>query len=544
MDRIAGSHSLMKIARFPVRFWIIALALAWAFDLLFYAKAPGISFPIWMVLILVGICLLAVWEKVRPAWPNLALMVACLAMALVTFARAELMTRFVNFAGSMTLLGLLLATLRTGNWLHFHLVDQLMALLRLLWDGFTRPPGIWRQAFTRGSEEGNETTWKMVRKPLLAVVRGLLLALPVVLVLGVLLASADPIFGDWTKSLAKLLNLSLWFEYLFRLFYILIFTYLFVGYLANGILPAREEGKPDPNKAWMKPFLGWIEAMVVLLSVDILFAIFVAIQFRYFFGGQANINVAGYTYSEYARRGFSELVVVAVLSLGLYLSLGLVTHQETIRKRRIFSGLAIGLLGLVVIILVSAFQRLTLYEQAYGFTQLRTYTHVFIVWLAALLGAIILLEILQQRGRFALALVLACLGFSLTLGFLNVDGFIARANVGRALQGKELDGHYLDGLSADAVPTLVRAFDDPALPAVAHEQLGAGLACRTFKLADEKTSAWPSFHLAEAQSRRLLVENQEQWKDYSVRVSDLNGRYVQLGNQVYRCDPAPYTRMD
>jgi hypothetical protein len=44
----------------------------------------------------------------------------------------------------------------------------------------------------------------------------------------------------------------------------------------------------------------------VLSSVVVLFSAFVIIQFQYFFGGAANISIEGYTYAEYARRGFGE----------------------------------------------------------------------------------------------------------------------------------------------------------------------------------------------------------------------------------------------
>ncbi len=42
------------------------------------------------------------------------------------------------------------------------------------------------------------------------------------------------------------------------------------------------------------------------------------LQFTYLFGGTDNINVEGFTYSEYAVRGFFELVAVAVISLILF----------------------------------------------------------------------------------------------------------------------------------------------------------------------------------------------------------------------------------
>ena len=94
-------------------------------------------------------------------------------------------------------------------------------------------------------------------------------------------------------------------------------------------------------------------------------------------------------------------------------------------------------------ILVSAFQRLQLYEGAYGFSRLRTYTHVFMIWIGVLLAAIVVLEVLKKSRMFALAVVLAAFGFGITLNIMNVDGFIAQQNIARSVGGSELDVTYL-----------------------------------------------------------------------------------------------------
>ncbi len=99
------------------------------------------------------------------------------------------------------------------------------------------------------------------------------------------------------------------------------------------------------DKPRVPPFLGYTEAMIVLGSVTILFLAFVVIQFQYFFGGQSNISIEGYTFSEYARRGFGELVAVAFFSLLLLLGLGAITRRETENQRRVFSMLGAGLVG-------------------------------------------------------------------------------------------------------------------------------------------------------------------------------------------------------
>ncbi len=175
-------------------------------------------------------------------------------------------------------------------------------------------------------------------------------------------------------------------EYIFRAVYILIGAYALAGVFLHAAQKSQDEKLTGMEKPLVPQFLGFTEAAVVLGAVVLLFAIFVVIQFRYFFGGQTNIGVQGYTFSEYARRGFGELVAVAFFSLLLFLGLSAIVRRQSQIQRRAFSGLGIGMVALVGVMLVSAFQRLLLYEAAYGFSRLRMYTHIFMIWLGVLLA--------------------------------------------------------------------------------------------------------------------------------------------------------------
>ena len=214
----------------------------------------------------------------------------------------------------------------------------------------------------------------------------------------------------------------------------------------------------------------------MLGAVDLLFFIFVLFQVRYLFGGEANITAAGYTYSEYARRGFGELVAVAVLSLGMIMTLGMFGKREGSGEVRIFHGLSTALVALLGVILASALMRLLLYENAYGFTRQRTYTHVFIFWMAAGLAVFLLLLYRGELRRFAPAVALGVLGFGVTLNLMNLDAFIVRRNVDRYWGGAGLDTSYLLSLSEDAAPALA-AVAGEVQPA-AREDLLPGLACQ------------------------------------------------------------------
>ena len=343
------------------------------------------------------------------------------------------------------------------------------------------------------------------------ILRGILIALPVVAVFAVLLSAADQVFADWIKNILDLEKIP---EYLFRLFYIVIIAGFLVGIYLKAIHPAKEAQKPSPNTPWMKTFLGWTESGIVLAAVNLLFIVFVIIQVRYLFGGTANITETGYTYAEYARKGFGELVAVAVLSIGLYMLLTTITRTVTRFAKMGLTALSVLLMANLMVILASSLQRIMLYEQAYGFSRLRTYTHVFIYWLAALIITLVVLELLRRRGHIALALVITAIGFGASLAILNVDGFIVNRNVQRAVAGEELDLAYLNTLSTDAVPALLANYTDPNLPPEAVHKLGAALACREKTTNDPGTQAWQSFNFSEARAYRLLQQNAAQWSQF------------------------------
>jgi hypothetical protein len=200
----------------------------------------------------------------------------------------------------------------------------------------------------------------------LPLLRGLALAIPVWLVLASLLSSADPIFGRGLADILAIFRLEKLPEYLVRFTYILVLGYLLAGVYLHALEARGEPTLLGLDKPLMPAFLCFIEAATILGGVILLFGAFVGVQFRYFFGGQANIHLAGYTYAEYARRGFAELLAVALLSLLLFLGLSWITKRDSASQKRLFSTLGILLTLLVTVILVSAFQRLLLYEQAYG----------------------------------------------------------------------------------------------------------------------------------------------------------------------------------
>jgi hypothetical protein len=269
----------------------------------------------------------------------------------------------------------------------------------------------------------------------------------------------------------------------------------------------------------LSPFIGFVESMVVLGAVDLLFVGFVAIQFAYLFGGQENITAAGYTFSEYARRGFGELVAVAFLSLGLIMALGTWVKREERHHNAWFNGLSAALVGLVSVILVSALKRLLLYENAYGFTRLRTYTHIAIYWMGFLFVVFLVLLITGHLRRFALAAALCAVGFAATMNLLNVDAFITTRNTTRLAETGEIDVDYISSLSNDAMPGLIRLAQGS--PSWVRSELLPYLACHQALLSDrEGRASWQSYHLSHVRAQKLLSTIDDDLRDYQVELTD------------------------
>ena len=136
--------------------------------------------------------------------------------------------------------------------------------------------------------------------------RTLLIAGSVFFVFAVVLASADAVFSRIVTTPLRW-NLA-WGELVWRSLRVVSLA------AAAAILVAYATGthtprKPSPIETG-ESLIGW-EWATILGSVCALFALFVAIQFEYLFGGAGRVmSVPGLSYAEYARSGFGQMVFV------------------------------------------------------------------------------------------------------------------------------------------------------------------------------------------------------------------------------------------
>jgi hypothetical protein len=482
------------------RILAVALGLGAVADGLFYGNAPGVSVPLFVLLVVGALAVLGWRADVRPARHNLWLIVPLLVCAGMVAWRANGLLTFLNCLAVLVLLGLLAGHWAAGRLDRLGLWGYPLALFLAVANVVVQPAPLIPAGLdlSRARVGG--------ARALLPVLRGLLLALPVLLVFSCLLAFADVVFASLLEHLLDQGVLALLADWGRQGVIILGAAWIVAGGLAYALSRAfRDDADaPEAGAGWRWQPLGAIEAITVLLLVDGLFAVFGWIQFVYLFGGTQNIGVNGYTYAEYARKGFFELVIVAVLSLGLILGLQALTRRATRGQWALFGASATGLVAGVLVLVAAALWRMALYEEAYGYTHLRLYVHFFLIWLG-LLFLWFVLTLWTRPARFALGAFGAALGLLITLNVINPDATIAAENLGHHyLQTGRLDTNYLDDLSDDAVPVLVASL--PSLAPREQDAVRALLARRRADLADPAVQGWPAYHLARAQAAALLAD--------------------------------------
>ena len=504
MNRTIASRSLTA-----------ALAVGIVGQALLVGAVFGLNVPLLVAATLVAAALVTADAGARRIDPlDWWLPIAALVIAATMAIRSDPTLQFLNVVTAATLLGASMAAI-AGAAVTRRSALAIVALgtVVLAWVA----GGILRLSVVARSSREPTPGWRE-RLPAWAgpVARGLFIAAPVLLVFVVLFSSADAVFARLADSLfGWQIDLG---ELPLRVAVAFLVTWAVAGLLGVAAGGADLEwprsasqmqslGAAAVEPLPMTPRLGVTEALTVLVAVDILFAVFVSLQVAYLFGGLDTMAAGGITYANYARRGFFELVAVTCLAGALVVGL----HAVIAERTRAFVAAAIGLAVLTFVILGSAAFRMRLYQEAYGWTELRFYIYATIAWLAiGIVAAIVLLA--RNRMRWLVhAMTIAAIGVLFAVNVIGPQRHVADQNVARLLDptlvppdGRTgLDIYYAQMLEGfDAVPSLVSAL--PALNPSDRASLMTDLEYRWEQLQRPELAAWPAWNLARQEAREAL----------------------------------------
>lgn len=399
----------------------VLLPLAWLLGVLF-AELGFVWFWGWGLLVPV---LVAVWYGVLfwycgmegfASRPSLLLFGAVFLLALSYAVFANPWFRMWNGVALPLLVGLQMFQWTGAGRYEWYLPRMLTQRLGLLFGGLFTHVGAFFQALT--SFKGH------AQKRVVYVLMGLGVTIPLLFLVIPLLGTADALFLHLTAGMVEWVSRNL-FGWAGRLMLGLFFALLLFSLLYSVRRPEAKKEKAVSTARTVDAVL----PITVLLAMDVLYLVFVGVQFAALFGGEPYLTAAGISYADYARSGFFQLVFVA----GLNLTLGLLAVQFCVREGsgwRLVRVLATLLVGASVIMLGSAAYRMTIYVMEYGLSFKRFLTYWGMVMLAIFFIAA-LLKIWRKNFGFFRVLLAAGLAGWLLLNYCNVDWLVSRYNEGR-----------------------------------------------------------------------------------------------------------------
>ena len=476
---------------------VLALVAGVIFDYLFYGKAIGVSYPLFAVVfysIFWAASRRQISFQIDFGW-FLFIPILTLSAAFALHSNPVLLAVNLILIPPLLLLQTMLLVYRY-EWSGVRFILRFLG--GLIQQIFANTPKVFLEVISMAKVAYRIAPEK--RKTFRSIFIGLIISAPLLVIVVRLLTAADTVFQNLIANMFKSLELISSIPFAEHVRVIGITTVLLFGYLAI-VLKANVEGGTESTR---RDTGSWDATIVttVLVMVNAVYVLFCVIQFTYLFGGEEVIrSIPDYTYAEYARRGFSELIVVTVINLSILL-IGLHFTKNDGKLSRVVLGLRCLLVLCTVIMLYSAHLRLTLYEEAYGYTYARIFAHTFI-GLLSILFIIALYKLWWRELPLVKAFAIAALLTYTTLNYVNVDAIIARNNIDRYFKTGKIDLDYLQELSYDAIPELARlsaAGEDD----MASKKTAEFLRNKEAELRSE--SPWQSYNLSKARAKWVLSQ--------------------------------------
>ncbi len=291
---------------------------------------------------------------------------------------------------------------------------------------------------------------------------GILVSIPLFMLVANLLASADSGFGDLLFDLSWNIR-----EDVFHFIWTLVLS-LPVGCYLYGVIygSANKRGTGMISKEGVistcKVFavIPTVSIYAALTGLCLLYVMFISLQGSYYISALRGVLPEGFTYSEFARSGFFELVQISLINICILGAAELFSKS----KGRLLKGYRFVVSLLTIFLIITAMTKMVLYIDAYGLTQLRVISSAFMIFLAV----VFLMIIIHQFRQFPLVwttVITLALGITV-LAMSNMDGQIARYNLNRYQAGtlQDLPEVTLSRCGASAVPEIYKVWSQEQDP--------------------------------------------------------------------------------
>lgn len=293
--------------------------------------------------------------------------------------------------------------------------------------------------------EVDQDTTQLIKR----VFKGIAVTVPCLFFLVLILSSADAVFlkgtGSFYNQIMHLMNFGIILKTIYG---VAVGLYLF-GLMYIVYAPKNEEITSS-----IKTREGDLAILnILLISILTIYTVFVFIQFRYLFAG-AQLPY-GLSYTEYARKGFFELLFLSGLNIILILITVKLIRVKQGLWAKVTKYLCDYLCLVTIILLTSSFYRMWLYSSDAGLTRLRLLVFGFLIFEA--IGLIVTFFYINKPNFNIVAVYLSIgLVYYLALNIVPLDSLIAKNQIDRYFNNQKQGIEYVMTLSPDAASQINR----------------------------------------------------------------------------------------
>ena len=261
------------------------------------------------------------------------------------------------------------------------------------------------------------------------VLKSLIIVIPVVIVVLLLLSSADQIFSNLFHSFNRLFENISFSNILVRIINFVILFFYLGGTLYFISKKYKDEFKDIKEVKKKDP----LTINILLTTLNVIYIVFDIIQINSLLLHRVS---SGFNYADYARSGFFQLMIISVINI-VIIVLSKKSEEKTYTK--VMSLITV---LLTLIIIISSFYRMFLYEQAYGYTVLRLGVYVILITEVILFIPTIIFIFKKNFNILRYYLIIVLTVYSL-INCFSIDRIIAENNIRRYDRIGDIDVYYL-----------------------------------------------------------------------------------------------------
>lgn len=450
------------------RIVIGVIAISILHSILFFAQDLGMSVPLFTVAIM-GLIIysLTIKNKVK----NSKAFLLSIPITLISLTYGIFNNLFFNIMNFFVLIALTSTMVIWAIYGEFNFGNIITRSFMLMFKPIICIPEAMKLIFLNKSNKKNnkEIKEKVVEtKVFKQIVLGLIISIPLLIVILGLLISADTIFaqilGPIRELLLNIFKFKFWISIYFRAVVATIVAIYIMAFICN-ILKANTDETKVTNNSGIK--FQNITVNTVLTVLNIVYLLFCIVQFIHLF---MQIGVGGeFDFANYARRGFFQLMIVTIINFIIVLITNANKKETTKFTKNYTKVMNLFLIIFTIVMIISSYIRMYLYEQEFGYTFLRLM--VFFTLVTELILSIpTVIYIFNKKFKLLKSYIIIFSIMYVVVNFANVDKTIAKRNVDKYIKDSklnielkkdaEVDFAYLKRLSIDSIPDIIRLYEN------------------------------------------------------------------------------------